>query len=365
MAIKIDKLKHLIPLNKMDDDTLTRLAYKAKYINLDEGEVIYSRGSEDDHLFYLIDGVIVMTDETGKSAYLHADNEQAKFAFGSLKPRPADAVVDSKRALLVRFNSMELDTTITWNEMVRNQDEHEEAPLPSLGDNAGFEVIDMHESTMIDSEWVMALLKSESFFRLPPENVQLLVEHLEPFDVSAGDVIIEQGEVGDFYYVVREGRCEVLHNGVIVDEIAPTEGFGEEALISGNPRNATVRMKSDGVMMRLSKANFAKLLVPQMVQRISIARAIEMARSGSILIDVRTRDEFKHKRLARSINIPLGLLRIKLERLEAHKDKSFIVYCDTGRRSSAASFLLKQSGYDVYLLDNPQKAFDVMLAKAE
>ena len=91
--------------------------------------------------------------------------------------------------------------------------------------------------------------------------------------------------------------------------------------------------------------------------------AIEKARSGAILLDVRTRDEYKVDRLGRSINIPLSILRMKIKKLESHNNKPLIVYCDTGARSSAACFLLKQAGLDVYLLDDPQKAFHAMKAK--
>ena len=48
------------------------------------------------------------------------------------------------------------------------------------------------------------------------------------------------------------------------------------------------------------------------------------------------------------MNIPLFMLRLKADNLDA--SKPYITYCDTGRRSSAAAFLLSERGLEVYCL---------------
>ena len=236
--------------------------------------------------------------------------------------------------------------------------------LDSIGD-FGVEVLDVDTSIPLDTGWLMSMLNSDAFHQLPPENLHLLAGKMTPVNVAKGDSIITQGEHGDYYYVIREGGCHVLHNGIKINELGPLDCFGEEALISGNPRNATIVMISNGVLMRLSKQDFAELLIPPMILKVSVAEAVEKARDGAILLDVRTRDEYKIDRLGRSINIPLSILRMKFNKLKSRNKKPLIVYCDTGARSSAACFLLKQAGLDVFLLDNPQKAFHVMKAKKQ
>jgi CRP-like cAMP-binding protein len=245
------------------------------------------------------------------------------------------------------------------------QEEHIEpghSNISALGVEKDDEDDPSEEKKRSDNEWLMTLLRSNTFYRIPLGNVQLLLEKMESMSVPAGKVIIRQDDPGDYYYLVREGQCEVLHNGVVIGHRKANEGFGEEALISGNPRNATVRMTEDGILVRLSKKDFNELLVPPLINHVSIAECIKMAEKGAILIDVRSRKEFKNQRLARSINLPLNILRVKISKLTPNKHKQFIVYCDTGARSSAACFLLKQEGFNAYLLDSPEEAFKTIWA---
>ena len=67
------------------------------------------------------------------------------------------------------------------------------------------------------------------------------------------------------------------------------------------------------------------------------------------IIDVRSPKEFTQGHLPGAINIPLFMLRLELEKLDSTRD--YVVYCDTGRRSSAAAFLLSDKGYNACLLD--------------
>lgn len=363
-------LKEIAPLTQLVGSTLLHLVERSKILDLAKGENIYSIGSEDGHLYYLMHGTIRMVDSEGKEAILDSATEVGSLAFGGLKPRPANAVVDSQRALVACLDNKELDTLITWQDMVgkparfdvQDADEGNELGIEGFEIDMGVEELDGGDG---DNEWLMTLLRSQAFFKVPPENVQLLAEKMEPVEASAGDTIIRQNDTGDYYYVIRSGQCKVIHNGVEVDTMGPTEAFGEEALISGSPRNATIEMTEDGVLMRLSKADFDQLLAPPMINKVSTEEAIDMARKGAVLIDVRSREEYKQMRLVRSINLPLNLLRLKLDKLAPNKDKTFIVYCNTGVRSAAASFLLKQKRFDVYLLADPQVAFQKLAAKQE
>jgi len=359
-------LKEIPPLNQLVGSTLQHLVERSKILDLAQGEKIYAIGSEDGHLYYLMNGAIRMSDREEKEALLDAETEMGSLAFGGLKPRPANAVVDSHRALVACLDSKELDTLITWQGMV-GKPAHFDVKDNDVGNDLGIEgfEIDMGVEELDgggDHEWLMTLLRSQTFFKVPPENVQKLADKMEPVNVKAGETIIRQNDPGDYYYVIREGNCKVIHNGVEVDQMGPTEAFGEEALLSGAPRNATIEMSEDGVLMRLSKSDFDQLMAPPMIDKVSTEQAVDMARKGAIFIDVRSREEYKNRRLIRSINLPLNLLRVKLSKLAPNKDKTFIVYCDTGVRSSAASFLMKQEGFDVHLLSDPQVAFRKMAA---
>jgi rhodanese-related sulfurtransferase len=74
-----------------------------------------------------------------------------------------------------------------------------------------------------------------------------------------------------------------------------------------------------------------------------------MVAQGAVWLDVRLESEYKNGNLPSSVNIPLYLLRIKATALD--KNRRYIVYCDTGRRSSSAAYLLNERGFDAYVLE--------------
>jgi rhodanese-related sulfurtransferase len=101
--------------------------------------------------------------------------------------------------------------------------------------------------------------------------------------------------------------------------------------------------------MRLAKAAFRSLLEQPLLRRVDIAEAAELARRGVVRIDVRTEEEYRQWGAADALNIPLYLVRLRMRRLDPRR--SYIVFCDTGERSSAAAFLMTGRGLKVYLLD--------------
>ncbi|OUC45296.1 hypothetical protein D917_08524, partial [Trichinella nativa] len=61
-----------------------------------------------------------------------------------------------------------------------------------------------------------------------------------PVEANAGEVIIQQGDEGDNFYVIDSGEVEVFVNNKSVTTIKESGSFGELALIYGTPRAATV-----------------------------------------------------------------------------------------------------------------------------
>jgi hypothetical protein len=87
------------------------------------------------------------------------------------------------------------------------------------------------------------------------------------FDVekySAGEVIVRQNEPGTCAYFIQDGQVEVVRNEAGLDHVVAMLGkdeyFGEMALLSNDPRNATVRAVKDTRVAALGKDNFVKLL---------------------------------------------------------------------------------------------------------
>ena len=102
------------------------------------------------------------------------------------------------------------------------------------------------------------------------------------FDVetySAGEVIIREGDPGDCAYFIQEGEVEVLRHEEGQDKVIATLGkdsyFGEMALLSHAPRNATVRATNETRVAALGKDNFVKLLAVLPQTRESILQTVQ------------------------------------------------------------------------------------------
>ncbi len=61
-------------------------------------------------------------------------------------------------------------------------------------------------------------------------------------------------------YIIKRGTVEVLRQNAIVAEISDNGFFGEMALVSEEPRNATIQTKTDVEALTLSKEDFKHLL---------------------------------------------------------------------------------------------------------
>ncbi|MBL8485055.1 MAG: rhodanese, partial [Rhodocyclaceae bacterium] len=126
------------------------------------------------------------------------------------------------------------------------------------------------------------------------------------------------------------------------------DAFGEEALVADAPRNASVRMTRDGVLYRLEKNAFKELLRDPLLKYVDFDTARAMAARGAQWLDVRFPAEFLGAHLPGAINLPLGEVRNAFQSLD--RQRTYLVCCQSGRRSSAAAFLLAQHGFDAYLL---------------
>ena len=155
---------------------------------------------------------------------------------------------------------------------------------------------------------------------------------------------------GDYFYVIESGQAEVVRSGSAVARLVSGAVFGEEALLQESPRNATVRMVSDGRLLRLAKDDFDRLLKAELVSVIKPDRLRrQLEQNAAELIDCRNEEEWELWRLPRARLMPLDQLRERARGLDPAR--TYVVYCRTGRRSVAAAFLLRQLGLEAHALE--------------
>jgi rhodanese-related sulfurtransferase len=257
-------------------------------------------------------------------------------------PRRHTAVVASNRIELLTIDSDSLDVLLTWDQT----GSYEVGELGSAGK--------LQESADEGDDWMTALLQTKAFHKVPPSNIQAIFMRMQRVDYRAGQSVIKQGDEGDYFYVIVKGKCLVTRDtplnkdGVKLAELGIGESFGEEALISDAKRNANVTMMTDGALMRLNKDDFKSLLNEPLLEYLDFAQAQKMAAQGAVWLDVRLPSEFENKHIEKAINIPLYFMRLKLKTLD--RKLNYICYCDTGRRSSAAAYILSERGFHSYVL---------------
>lgn len=193
------------------------------------------------------------------------------------------------------------------------------------------------------------------FHQLPLENVKAAFDRLKTREVKAGEAVATQGEEGDAYFIIEEGEAEVVRTDPFTDEtkkvavLSAGDAFGEEALLQGGYRNATVTMTTPGRLLVLNKSDFDELVKSSTVTEINAEQAhAELEKGKKQLIDCRYDMEYEESRIAGARFVPLDQIRLHVHSLDP--DVSYIVYCRSGRRSKAAAFLLRERNIDAVSL---------------
>ena len=102
------------------------------------------------------------------------------------------------------------------------------------------------------------LAKCKVFERVTPRTLTRVADEFNIENYAPGDQIIRQGDPGDRFYLIRQGKVSVRKGNpeVQIAELAEGDFFGEMALLSGQPRNASVWAKESCLLYSLHKDRF-------------------------------------------------------------------------------------------------------------
>ncbi len=339
-------LRRFVPMNGLEEAHLSQLLPFAGVSELHAGDDIPTNFKTSDQAYYVVQGELELYAGSRHVGAVKGGSEEARFPLSHLQTD-----FDSARARgnvrLLRVDRARVSALLILEEPSAGATTHRRATQSPL-----------------DSRQIIArLLKSQIFSHIPPANVQRLLELAEPVQVHAGDVVIRQGERGNYCYILMDGRCSVTRRaeGEILPrtlgELGPGDSFGEEVLGRSGVRRSTVTMRTDGWLRRLSKTQFAQLAGNSSVKRVDWAQAQKLVARGAKWLDVRLADEHRNDGITGSLNVPLAEVGGRSRELD--RKVPYIVCCNTGQRSIAAALLLREQGFSVCVLEDGLMGRDV------
>lgn len=346
-TVSPQSLRAFDPLGSLTDARLKEFAELCVTERTAAGQDPFRMGGATDRLAFLVSGEVQLMFDDGTSETVSAGSPAARGALTrAVTIVAARALTD---IVLIRIDRDLLDIMLTWDQLA----EFDATRTGRLKVLAQQEPPQLPQWKVMSGVFSLANLQSGAFANLPPAHIAELLNRFARIEVAAGDIVIREGDEGDYYYVIESGRATVTRvvGGVVVTlaDLKSGDAFGEEALVSDAKRNATVTMKLPGVLLRLAKHDFVALLKEPLLNRIAYEAGQGKVAGGAQWLDVRYPSEFQYDRLAGAINIPLAEIRNAFNVLD--KSREYVVYCQSGRRSSAAAFLLAHRGFKVFLLD--------------
>jgi len=334
--VDVEALVSFSPLSGLKKENRHALANKTEVREAGDGEHLFNEGDAKKRAYYVLSGTVDLLEGGKRIETITGGSPQARNPLSPILPRTQAAKANGP-VEYISIDSDLLDVMLTWDQ------------------TGQYEVSELRDDNDPSEDWMTILLQTKALQNIPPANIQAIFMRLQQVNYRQGDVVIKQGQEGDYFYVITRGQCSVTREtplnkeGIKLAELDVGDTFGEEALISEAKRNATVTMDKDGTLMRLAKDDFQKLLNEPMVDWVDDAQADKLIADGAAAwLDVRLPSEFEASHKDGALNIPLYFIRLKLQSLELNQ--TYVICCDTGRRSSAAAFILNERGFKTYVL---------------
>lgn len=330
----MSRLEDFIPFDCLSESHRNEIQGQIEVIQIGPGRLLFKRGQSSDKAYFLIEGSLDLTDASFQVRHFTADDDENYLAIDNYAEHTINAIT-AEATTLYAIDRNKLDLLMTWTQAA-------ESMLDEDDDET-------------ERDWMDALLSSELFSAVPPAMIHSLFVKFEEREVQLGETIVTEGEDGDTLFVIKQGKAMVTRTkGAKQETLAALSAgrfFGEDALISDSPRNATITMTSDGVLMCLGKNDFQAILQDSVIRHVTedeLDTMVLEADTACILVDVRLPMEFRHDRTPGARNLPLNELRREVQNLE--KD-FFYVVCGDGRRSELGAYILSEAGLNAYVLD--------------
>jgi CRP-like cAMP-binding protein len=354
-------LQKIYPLSQLPGEAIQKLLPGMRIRWFSQGSDLFRIGDSPADYHYVLEGSVWIADRAEEKFQAVGPDDFVPLPYIIPSVHRARTTVETKLLLVDRQLLSEVLKQFQPESAHAMELSYQSQPImadaqamPKLGKTSA----DRHQDL---PGWQGAFLRAPGFQRVASRDLRSAFDLMKPVFFKAGEQVIEQGTPADYFYVVADGRVEVLRafdqgqGGAKVAEYGPGATLGEDALISGNLRNATVRMVTDGTLMRLDGDDFRFLIKRALVRGIDPKDAKEMVARGSRWLDVRMPHERKGTEIPQSIAIPHPIVRGRL--FTADPQLSYICICAKGFDAPVIAFTLCKYGFDAYHLKGGYAAY--------
>jgi CRP-like cAMP-binding protein len=119
-----------------------------------------------------------------------------------------------------------------------------------------------------------AMARAPLFASLPGRDLRSLAEVTSVERYQAGSTVVKEGAPGTAFFVILEGRAEVVIGSRTISRLGPGDFFGEISLLDGDPRSASVVPDSSLLCLKLGGSHFLQLLSDQPKLMLKLLREV-------------------------------------------------------------------------------------------
>jgi len=291
-----DLLKPFTDFRRLDRDVLRSISQHVRLLNFPAGRTLLRPGRQLQGRYYLLSGAV------------NTDQVAGEIQAGSL--RAQERLYPGARTIVTAAVTSLLH--VDW-------------------ERARFltEVASRLDADM-DEAWRERFLLSPMMRRTCAEEWRAILDGFEPSVLAQNQRVIEEGAPADGCYVLREGHAVVHAGRHTFAYLMPGDFFGEDALVTGRVRSASITMLEQGSVLKLPEEVFRRLVLDRVVPQVHAAGKGVLLNAGITPIEG-------------AVSVSLRWLRQQLRRLDRNRPHYVIGGASEDR--ALAALVLIQAGF--------------------
>ncbi|XP_035028766.1 cGMP-dependent protein kinase 2 [Hippoglossus stenolepis] len=125
----------------------------------------------------------------------------------------------------------------------------------------GFIVRAVHKNSNTKKLINKAIINNDFLKNLDPQHMREMVDCMYEKVYTEGQLVIQEGEAGNYLYVLADGILEVIQSGKLLGDMHPGTAFGELAILYNCKRTATVKAVSQSHIWALDRQTFQTIMM--------------------------------------------------------------------------------------------------------